>query len=856
MSATTENAPRLAELLPAAQGKGADELLNAFLTWVRGQGLELYPAQEEAILELMAGKHLVLGTPTGSGKSLVALAVHFKALCEGGRAFYTSPIKALASEKFFALCRELGAERVGMLTGDASINPKAPIICCTAEILANLALREGRHARVDYAVLDEFHYYGDRDRGIAWQIPLLELNDTRFVLMSATLGDTTELRARLAARTGQEVAWVHNRDRPVPLDFAYRETPLHETVTHLVAHALAPIYLVSFSQREAADAAQSLSSLDLSSKEEKKALAAALRGFRFDTAYGKDVQRLVRQGLAVHHAGMLPKYRLLVERLAQQGLLKVVSGTDTLGVGVNVPIRTVLFSRLYKYDGERTRLLSAREFHQIAGRAGRKGFDARGSVVCQAPEHVIENKLLDQKAERDGRKPKANKKRPPTEGYVHYDAQTFARLIAAEPEPLRSRFQVNHNLLMNVLSRELSHGRRDGGYRRLIDLIAKSDESEANQRRHRRSAAALFRALERARVIERTRPEWDPRTYVRVRPELQRDFSLHHTLSLFLVEAIADLDPEGESYALDALSLVEAIVEDPQVILFRQVDKLKGERLAELKAAGVEYEERIAELDKVVHPQPNAEAILTRFAAFAEAHPWVGHEALLPKSIARDMLERYASFNDYVHEYGLQRSEGVLLRYLSGVYKVLVQTVPDEHKTAALLDAMAFLRTALAHVDDSLVREWETLLVGDEEHPEAPPVAKRPELWRDSRVFHARLRAEVHRLVKELASGRFEAAGAAIWQPAEPDGEGAWSAERLGAELAPLLAEHGRLRFDHQARLSEHTLIRELGPRRWELKQALLGGEGESTWALVAEIDLSEPDAADGPLLRLQRFER
>ena len=365
----------LAAVLPA-RGAATDDILAAFMSYASGAGLELYPAQEEALLEILAGKHVVLNTPTGSGKSLVATAMHFKALAEERRSFYTSPVKALVSEKFFALCRLFGPDRVGMLTGDASINRDAPIVCCTAEILANMALRDAA-ADVDYVIMDEFHYYADRERGMAWQVPLLCLDRATFLLMSATLGDVEVITKGLTATTGREVAVVRGRIRPVPLDFQYRETPLHETIDDLVKTGRAPIYLVNFTQRAAADEAQNLMSVDLSSKTEKEALKAALVNVAFDTPYGKDFQRFLRHGIGIHHAGLLPRYRLLVERLAQEGLLKVVSGTDTLGVGVNVPIRTVLFTQLCKFDGEKSGILGVREFHQIAGEPGARASTSR-----------------------------------------------------------------------------------------------------------------------------------------------------------------------------------------------------------------------------------------------------------------------------------------------------------------------------------------------------------------------------------------------------------------------------------------------------------------------------------------------
>jgi len=831
----------------------ADHLLDEFLSWIADTGFEPYPAQEEAVLELMAGHHVILNTPTGSGKSLVALAVHFKALCEGKRAFYTSPIKALVSEKFFDLCRELGAENVGMLTGDASINHRAPIICCTAEVLANIALAEGAYAPVDYVVMDEFHFYADSERGMAWQVPLLTLPQVTFLLMSATLGDVSDFVTKIESITEHEVRVVRSDLRPVPLDFEFRETPVHETIDELVRKNRAPIYVVNFTQREAAELAQDLTSVNLCSKEEKQALAEATGAVKFDTHYGKDIKRFLRHGIGLHHAGLLPKYRTLVERLAQQGLLKIIAGTDTLGVGVNVPIRSVLFTKLCKFDGEKVRILSVRDFKQIAGRAGRRGFDVRGSVYAQAPEHVIENKRLEAKAESDPKKRrKIVKKKPPERGYVPWDEETFRTLIDAQPEPLVSQFQVSHGLLLTVMKREIDASKLDGGYRRLVDMIALSYERDGSKRRHRRAAASQFRDLRNAGIVEVLPGVVRGRSAVRVSPDLQEDFSLLHTLSLYMLDALDQLDPTQPTYALDVLSLVECVLENPTMVLIQQVAKIKTELVARLKAEGVEYEQRIEELDRVEHPKPNADFIYRTFDTFRVRHPWVRDENVRPKSVVRDMVERFSSFNEYVKLYGLGRSEGVLLRYMTQVYKTLLQTVPDHHKDERVEDIAAFLRASLARVDSTLVREWEQMVAGGgvpadpleaKEAVEFDPAA-------DPRAFAARLRAELHGLVKALAEADFEEALGSFW----PDPQDPWDLDRLEGELAPFLAENGPLRFDHSARMAQLTHLEQVAPRFWVVTQILVADEGETTWVLEAEVDLRDAREDDGPLITLRRI--
>lgn len=844
------SSPPLAALLPAP-GEGPlspDDILDRFVSYASALGLSLYPAQEEAILELLAGKHVILGTPTGSGKSLVATALHFLSMAEGKRSFYTCPIKALVNEKFFALCRAFGPENVGMLTGDASINREAPIVCCTAEILANLAIREDDPA-VHHVVMDEFHYYADRERGMAWQLPLLALPKTTFLLMSATLGDTTAIARSLEELTGRKVAEVHRGERPVPLDYEYRETPLHETVADLLREGRYPIYLVHFTQRAAAEQAQNLMSVDFCSKEEKQALRLALQGTKFDTPYGKELSRFLHHGIGLHHAGLLPKYRLLVEKLSQQGLLKVVCGTDTLGVGVNIPIRTVLFTQLCKFDGQKTAVLRVRDFHQVAGRAGRKGFDTKGSVVAQAPEHVIENLRAEAKALATGKK-KPPKKAPPQKGYAHWDRGTFEKLITSRPEPLESRFEVTHGLLLNLLQNRID--RPGGGYRRLLEIIARSHGNDYTRRQHKRAARARFHELREAGIV--TLVEWygRPGRAVEVSADLQEDFSIHHTLALYLLHAVELLDKESESYALDLLTLVESILENPDVILYKQLDKARGEKVAELKAQGMEYDDRMRELEKVEYPKPNADFIYATFNEFARTHPWVGAENIRPKSVARELYERYCSFDDYIREYGLQRSEGILLRYLSECYKTLVQTVPEAARTEEVADIIAHLRALLTGIDSSLLDEWERMRGLAPDLPaegEAAPPPGPADLAADSKALTRRVRAELHGLLKALADRNYGAAVALV-APSDPP----WTPERFEAELAPYWEEHDRIDLTPAARRPHNTVVKQVAPRRWEVMQRIVDPTGEADWAIAGVVDLSGEREEGAPLVELVRI--
>jgi superfamily II RNA helicase len=844
--------PNLASRIPPGGAPDADEIFDRFLSWVADAGFELYPAQEEALLEVMAGRHVILNTPTGSGKSLVALGVHFKALCEGKVSFYTSPIKALASEKFFALCDVFGPENVGMLTGDASINPEAKVICCTAEVLANMALRRGDRLDAPYVVMDEFHYYSDPERGVAWQVPLITLPRTRFLLMSATLGDVSAIEQSLAEQTAFEPVLVSSEVRPVPLDFEYRETPLHETVDHLIQTARAPIYVVNFTQRECAELAQALTSMQITTREERERIREAVGDFRFDTPYGKEFRRFLSFGIGVHHAGLLPKYRLLVEQLSQQGILRVISGTDTLGVGVNIPIRTVLFTKLAKFDGRKVSILSVRDFKQIAGRAGRKGFDERGSVVSQAPEHIIEKR----KSERGSGKSKTV--RGPAKGEVSWTEETFERLMTRPPETLKSRFRLSHGMVLDLLQRDAElDDPNTRNFDSLREVIRRSHEDDATKGRLLRHAAVLVRSLYRSGVLGMSRDTKSSYLWVVVAEDLQWDFSLHQSLSLYLVETLSALELDSETYALDVITLVESILEDPTAVLRKQVDKLKGDLVAELKAAGVPYEERMERLDEVTHPKPLSDFIYGTFNQFRGRHPWVGGEDIRPKSIGRELFEGYLSFPDYVKRYGLQRSEGVLLRYLSQLYKTLDQSVPEPAKTEGVWDALGFFRALVEQTDSSLLEEWEGLLhpevlVRTDRREKAREVLWYQELLADPKTFAARVRAEMHLLLRALAHREWEvAAGLVRHDPEEPETH--WDPERFEQALAPFFEEYGEIVFTPEARRHEYTQIRPAGDRVWEVAQVLLDPAGDHLWALQGTIDLREPDDVEGPLLHLRQ---
>ncbi len=870
----------LYDLIPRDEKISNDLLLEKFLAYVAGRRLQLYPAQESAILELFDDKNVILNTPTGSGKSLVATALHFQAIAKGRRSIYTCPIKALVNEKFMALCREFGPDNVGLSTGDASVNRDAPILCCTAEILANIALRKGTAANVQDVVMDEFHYYADRERGVAWQVPLLTLPEARFLLMSATLGDTVFFEEELTRLTGRQTVSVISTDRPVPLAYEYSELPLAKTLESLVAGGRAPVYVVHFTQLEAAQSAQDFTSINVCTRDERAAIASALENFKFTSPYGPEIKKWLRHGIGLHHAGLLPKYRVLVEQLAQKGLLKVICGTDTLGVGINVPIRTVLFTRLCKYDGQKTGILSARDFHQISGRAGRKGFDDKGWVVAQAPEHVIENLKLAEKSARDGKK--TVQRQPPEKNFVNWDKNTYVRLIAAPPERLTSRFQVTHGMLLNVLSQN------GDGCAAMRQLIRDCHETPRQKLAHIKRAWQLFRSLLTRKIVEFINPRSSRREEaqsekseignrkseidqshltsaatekkLRVNVELQDDFSMDQALSLYLLETIPLMDPQAEDYALVLLTLVESILEDPDIILRKQLDKVKDQKMAEMKAEGIEYDQRMEELEKLEHPKPNREFVYSTFNAFAARHPWVGEENIHLKSIAREMFEEFRSFADYIKLYELQRAEGVLLRHLNSVFKVLAQTVPDAAKNDQLREMEIYLGTMIRQVDSSLLDEWEKMRDPNYQRAETkeirPPGAEEAaaDITRDVKNFTAAIRNRIFTFLRGLVMADYEAAMVNLNSPNDADGQ-PWTAARLQQALDEFYAGHERLCLDPNARNVRHTYVIPSDDKKsWRVQQMLVDPAGDNDWVAEFGVDLAESRKLGEPFLRLKQI--
>ncbi|OZG50973.1 DEAD/DEAH box helicase [Bombiscardovia coagulans] len=813
-----------------------DELFERFSFWLQERGITPWPHQEEAVMSLLAGDHVVLNTPTGSGKSLVALAMHFIALSTGQRSYYTAPIKALVSEKFFDLVRELGKENVGMITGDTHINVDAPVICCTAEILANQALREGKNADIGCVAMDEFHFYGDPDRGWAWQVPLLTLDETQFLLMSATLGDVSEIAKQLEKRTGRSVDVIADAPRPVPLSYRYVDTSLPNTVEQLIATGQTPVYIVHFSQDAALDTAQALSSSGVSDKQDRERIKEAISGTRFTTGFGKILSRLLRTGVGIHHAGMLPRYRRLVEQLAQQGLLPVICGTDTLGVGINVPIHTVVLTALTKFDGSKMRRLRAREFHQIAGRAGRMGFDSQGLVVAQAPEYEVENAKALAKAGSDPKKLKKIKKKKAPEGFVTWSQTTFEHLIAAQPETLKSRLQITHSMILN----EVAQG---GDARTRIDqLIDDSLQSDTEKVSLHTRTDEIFETLEDTGVLEVfTNPDGSQSYDTTI--DLPDDFALDQPLSPFLLAVVELLDPDSATYDMDLISMVEATLEDPRQVLKAQQRHMRDVAMQDMKADGLEYDERMERLQAVTYPRPLEELMEPAFEQYCRDVPWAKDFELKPKSVLRDMLETASDFNSYISRYNISRSEGTLLRYLSDAYRALSRTVPDSKLDDRLDDIIAWLKLVVRSVDSSLVDEWDAAGSSgrsEESSLDLVPSSAHEQVVQDRRGLTLLIRNALFHRVELVAFDRAE-------ELASLDADWGYGIRAWEDALDEFYREHEAINTDNKARSSEFFRLdesREQSEHQWRVLQTFDDVEGEHDWGIagLVDIDASQED--------------
>ena len=623
---------------------------------------------------------------------------------------------------------------------------------------------------------------------------------------------------------------IADAPRPVPLTYEYTLDPLEKTVELAFGKGETPIYVVHFSQDAALETANALASTGVSSKEQRAAIAEAIKGTKFTTAFGKILQRLLRTGIGIHHAGMLPRYRRLVEQLAQQGLLPVICGTDTLGVGINVPIHSVVLTALTKFDGTKMRKLRAREFHQIAGRAGRMGFDTEGLVIAEAPEFEIENAKALAKAGNDPKKLKKVKRKKAPEGFVTWNENTFDKLIDAAPETLVPHMKITHSMVLN----EVEQG-GDARYRidRLIDDSAQTPEQK--ERLHAR-ADEIFQTLFDTNVIETEDRDDGGKDYF-MTVDMPDDFALDQPLSPFLLAALELLDPESDTYALDVISMVEATLEDPKQVLRAQERQARDEAMIRMKEDGLDYDERMDRLQEITYPKPLEDMLQAAFDEYRHDVPWANDYWLSPKSVVRDMVETASDFTGYIARYNIARSEGTLLRYLSDAYRALARTVPQEKRDEQLDDIISWLRVVVRSIDSSLVDEWENAGTDTDASEAAANLAApgaKQAVVEDRRGLTVLVRNAMFRRVQLMDLDKPDELGAL-------DKDWGYGVHEWEDTLDDYYDEHEYVNIDAKARSGELFILdesKENSEHSWKVRQIIDDSDGDHDWAITGTVDL------------------
>ena len=527
---------------------------------------------------------------------------------------------------------------------------------------------------------------------------------------------------------------------------------------------------------------------------------------------------------------MLPRYRRLVEQLAQQGLLPVICGTDTLGVGINVPIHSVVLTALTKFDGTKMRKLRAREFHQIAGRAGRMGFDTEGLVIAEAPEFEIENAKALAKAGNDPKKLKKIKRKKAPEGFVTWNENTFDKLIDAAPETLVPHMKITHSMVLN----EVEQG-GDARYRidRLIDDSAQTPEQK--ERLHAR-ADEIFQTLFDTNVIETEDRDDGGKDYF-MTVDMPDDFALDQPLSPFLLAALELLDPESDTYALDVISMVEATLEDPKQVLRAQERQARDEAMIRMKEDGLDYDERMDRLQEITYPKPLEDMLQAAFDEYRHDVPWANDYWLSPKSVVRDMVETASDFTGYIARYNIARSEGTLLRYLSDAYRALARTVPQEKRDEQLDDIISWLRVVVRSIDSSLVDEWEHAGTDTDASEAAANLAApgaKQAVVEDRRGLTVLVRNAMFRRVQLMDLDKPDELGAL-------DKDWGYGVHEWEDTLDDYYDEHEYVNIDAKARSGELFILdesKENSEHAWKVRQIIDDSDGDHDWAITGTVDL------------------
>jgi hypothetical protein len=707
----------------------ADIELAFYERFLIEKGIEPYPAQEQAFARIFAGDSVLVTVPTGTGKTLMAKAALFRALQLGQRAVYTTPLRALTEEKFRELEEDFGLDAVGFATGDYRVRPEAPLQVVVAEILWNRIYGGRGQAPADVVIMDEGHYFNDPERGYVWEQSIIGLDPrVQLVILSATIGDAEAFCqwAYLCRRAPLEL--VQSFDRKVPLYHQYRESYLVEVAKELHAAGDVPAIIFGFSREQCFERARLLRACPrFTTDDERLRIAELCDGVVLERGLGPELRPLLLHGIGVHHAGVLPRYKALVEKLALERLVKFVVSTETISAGINLPAKRVIFPSLRKHVAGKARLLTSAEYHQMAGRAGRPQFDTEGIAITLAPEEVVQETrkelkdakkggfTVDEEKLRRGAYARA-RAQAVKDGDVTWDPQIHEKLVGGRPAPLRSQTKITPQQILAIGLPDLAVTQLPGAAAGAepapaptteglpaamnLNIVTVIDHLLLGTKDRAAAHRALALATDNLRALEIVDEHG-----AQVKGEIVG--KLHGLDGLFVYYALMSRDLVYE----EMRELVELLVEHDAVwkILSRKLDAGRREAILGIwrerrrEEPQLTFEDIEAEYD-VAHPRELSpmEQLHAEFLALLP-HPEL-HGGKKQKKIWCQIEDEQLSFMDFVDKHELANEEGSLFSYLARVGKTgrMLFEVTGLEQFQAL---QAAVRTTLAEVDERVLEE-------------------------------------------------------------------------------------------------------------------------------------------------------
>lgn len=703
--------------------------LSFYEKFLWSRGLEPYPVQEQALAHIFAGTSVLVTVPTGTGKTLMAKAALHAALGRGHRAIYTTPLRALTEEKYRELSADFGEHNVGFATGDYKVNRDAPIQVEVAEILWNRIVADKHVSPAEIVVMDEGHYFNDPERGYVWEQSIIGLDPrTQLVVLSATVGHPEKFCHWVELTRRVTMALVDSRERKVPLVHEFREEMIIDTVRELAFSGDVPAIVFVFGREQCFEVARLLKSCRRFTTDEEKAKVEAMCDEALlPSGASKELRPLLTHGIGIHHAGILPRYKQLVEQLALERLIKFVVSTETIAAGINLPARTVVFPALRKFVKQAPRLVTAAEYHQMAGRAGRPQFDDRGLAITLAPEQIVSDlkKELKDAAKRAAydeakvKKSVYNRARSDAQrkGDIVWTPEVHAELVRGEPAELRSKTKITAEQVLAI---------------GLPDLTATKIATDSVEARMAAAEASLppSMRLDIVTVIENLLLE------DRERVVLQK------TLAQLVdnLKAIGVIDEHGKQISgqmirdlqgMDGLfiyyvlfnhqleyielrELIEYLIDHDviQRLLDRKGEDAKREwcraKLRELREGNphITWEDVEAEWDKE-HPRPPTKVEVIHAELSAKVpHPEL-HGGKKPKNVWATLEDSGMGFLEFVERHSLEHEEGNLFSYLVRVMN-FARKLGQASQLSEFEDMAERVQKLLARVDIRLIddRKW------------------------------------------------------------------------------------------------------------------------------------------------------